>query len=61
MIPKSLHTVTVLVTMARYMKAFTPGGSDSYYVHLAVSTLGYVDESDTYSLIHQAIKKMGKV
>lgn len=60
MIPKSLHTVTVLVTMARYIKASAPGGSDSYYVHLAVATLGYTDECDTYSLIHQAIKKMAK-
>ena len=60
MIPKSLHTVTVLVAMAKYMKASVPGGSDTYYLHLALATLNYGFVDDKHPLILQALKKMGK-
>ena len=59
MIPKSLHTVTVLVTLAKLLKA-----QHSYPNWKAVAeaaiVLGYALDQDTYGLMDAAEKKLNK-
>lgn len=60
-VPKSLHTVTVLVAMARLILDAKPHYTPFDAVYAALSTLGYPAESDHYSLAQQAFKKLSKV
>lgn len=51
-IPKSLHTVTVLVAVARI---YTDGGHErAHAVTLALHALDYTDSPDTYQLADKA-------
>ena len=59
-LPKSLHTVTVLVAVARLFLAQAPHYNAFGAVHAALQSLGYTEEQDTYSLTQQAIKKLNK-
>lgn len=62
-IPKSLHTVTVLVTMAKLMQqAHEERATISNHsaVFSCMQALGYSDSPDTYGLMEQAIKKLNK-
>ena len=58
-IPKSLHTVTVLVTVAKLLQQ-----QHSYPVWKAVAeaaiALGYTTEQDSYGLMDMAEKKLNK-
>ena len=60
-VPKSLHTVTVLVTMAKLIQDAKPYYTPYDAVYAAVSALGYPAEADHYSLAQQAFKKLSKV
>lgn len=61
MIPKSLHTVTVLVNVAKILEdVYGKECSSAELVELAATCLGYGDETDTYSLKEQAVKKLNK-
>lgn len=54
-LPKSLHTVTVLVAVARHLEAFgrvTGDGTDP--VGDALAILGYSDTPDAYGLAAKA-------
>lgn len=59
MIPKSLHTVTVLQRVARVVSpdARTP---EQFLAacHAAAAALGYADTPDVYGLIERAAKGM---
>lgn len=57
-ISKSLHTVTVLVTMAQLY--IDMGYSLSGAVARTVAALGYTDSPDTYSLVASAMGKLVK-
>lgn len=61
MIPKSLHTVTVIVAIARELAAL--GSRPQYGDHVAdaVAVLGYACTSDTYGLADKARKVLAKV
>lgn len=54
---KSLHTVTVLVNVARYYKATHDGITVQDSAHAALAILGYDvrTTSDTYGLLDKAI------
>lgn len=52
-IPKSLHTVTVLVAVAREIRAYREN-TDSDAVTDALAILGYADSPDTYQLADKA-------
>lgn len=58
-LPKSLHTVTVLVRVTRTLAAH--GGLKPSYLILmsAVSALGLSDTSDDYGLIDAAARQLG--
>lgn len=58
MIPKSLHTVSVLVAVAKLMQSHLTGLTACDYVDLAANSLGYADESDTYALKAAAVRKL---
>lgn len=64
MIPKSLHTVTVLVAVARfYMELAAHAGKPmtaDYAVESAAARLGYADAPDTYGLCAAAVRKLEK-
>ena len=64
MIPKSLHTVTVLVqlTLHFYGEAFTNGNRMTLEqcLNKAVFLLGYADSPDVHGLTLQALKKLRK-
>lgn len=60
-VPKSLHTVTVLVAMARLILDARPYYTPYDAVYASLSALGYPSESDYYSLAQQAFKKLSKV
>ena len=55
-IPKSLHTVTVLVTMSRLLSPSEPAKG----VLDVLKSLGYTDTPDTYELVRQALKQLNK-
>lgn len=68
-VPKSLHTVSVLVVMARTIyraSAFSTSIGTVYSVsipgavHQALELLGYNVDADFYGLAEQAIKKLNK-
>lgn len=58
LIPKSLHTVTVLVVMARML--MRQGQEPERALHWAALELGYLPEQDGYKLIDQALRKLTK-
>lgn len=57
-IPKSLHTVTVLVAMAQLY--IDMGYSLAGAMTRTVTALGYTDSPDTYSLVASAMGKLAK-
>lgn len=59
-IPKSLHTVTVLVRLARLLARLHPHATHEGLVGLAVIELGYVAAADTHGLAAAALKVMSK-
>ena len=59
-VPKSLHTVTVLVTMAKLIQETRPHYIKEDAVYKALDVLGYPTESDHYGLALQALKKLNK-
>jgi hypothetical protein len=62
MIPKSLHTVTVLVQLTRHL--YATRSSDSITIEgclfKALDVLGYLGTDDTHMLAAQALKKLRK-
>ena len=61
MIPKSLHTVTVLVNMARVLSSVYRMSTDAQLINLAAIELGYEGTDDIYDLKGQALKKFSKL
>lgn len=63
MIPKSLHTVTALVNLAKHLKdKDSSKNHDIHYVYVAAEILGYPMETvDVHSMRQQALKKLSKV
>jgi hypothetical protein len=57
MIPKSLHTVTVLVAIARLV---FPAGEPLKAAQAAADALGYLDAPDAYGLIERAAAILSK-
>lgn len=62
---KSLHTVTVLVRVAKLHLAYrrlmgTAQEANAYAVSQALETLGVADMPDDYGLAAQAIKQLNK-
>ena len=57
---KSLHTVTVLVNVARVMRNSDKIGGQSWaaYVYEALVALNLQDKPDSYGLANQAIKQL---
>jgi len=57
---KSLHTVTVLVNVARVMRNADKIGRQSWaaYVYEALVALNLQDKPDSYGLANQAIKQL---
>lgn len=58
---KSLHTVSVLVRVARLLQQlgpYTPNGrpNNAYAIRMAQAELGHGDRPDTYDLCGQALK-----
>jgi len=60
LVPKSLHTVTVLVTLAKLIKETRPHYTSEDAVYKALDTLGYASTADHYGLALQALKKLNK-
>lgn len=56
-LPKSLHTVTAIVAVARYYRASNDGITHEYAVFAAIAILGYSVEKDQdpYGLADKAI------
>lgn len=60
-IAKSLHTVTVLVRVAKFIQSLDNGGySNQYAVGKAMIALGLQDQPDDYDLLNAAIKQLDK-
>lgn len=59
-VPKSLHTVTTLVAVAKLIKANAPTLDNAKAVEQALNVLGYNIEFDEYKLTEQALKKLNK-
>lgn len=58
-LPKSLHTVTAIVRVARYVQSRArPGASTKEAVEAAVYILGYTNVDDPYGLAAAAIKQL---
>lgn len=55
-LPKSLHTVTVLVRMARVIHGHTLGAEKA--VDNVLEALGYTDAADSYGLRAAAIAQL---
>ena len=55
---KSLHTVTVLVRVARDIMSRNPTLSAFGAIHAALDLLGLGDMPDDYALANQAYKKL---
>jgi len=58
-LPKSLHTVTALIAVAKLIKQGNPQ-SNQDAVLSALAVLGYTEEQDTYKLTLQAVAKLNK-
>lgn len=60
-IPKSLHTVTVLVKLAKHARGLLIMGdnADRRSIAWAVEFLGYTGTPDTHELAAAALKQMG--
>lgn len=56
---KSLHTVTVLVRVAKDIQKRAPIANDDA-ISLALALLGLADMPDAYGLAAQAIKQLNK-
>lgn len=61
-LPKSLHTVTVLVRMVRLLRAFpaNTNASNAALVNVALRELGYSDTPDSYGLAIAAVRQLDK-
>lgn len=57
-LPKSLHTVTVLVRVARHLKGQAPFMTWEYAVEVALTVLGYGIAPDPYHLKLAALKQL---
>jgi hypothetical protein len=60
MIPKSLHTVTVLVNVARKLRTIHCNLSPRSLISEAVAVLGYGDTPDVYGLATKAVAILEK-
>lgn len=60
MLPKSLHTVTVIVAIARKLAALGCRPQYGDYVADAVAVLGYVGAPDAYGLADRARKVLAR-
>lgn len=60
-LPKSLHTVTVLVTMARMILESGQETTNAGAVLAASLMLGYTESMDTYGLRDAAVKKLNRI
>jgi hypothetical protein len=60
MVPKSLHTVSALVAVAKLIKGNAPTLDNAKAVEQALNVLGYNIEFDEYKLTEQALKKLNK-
>lgn len=58
-LPKSLHTVTVLVNVARIFQKMTGAAADEA-IRLALGSLGYADAPDVYELAAKARAVLAK-
>ncbi len=60
-VPKSLHTVTVIVKLAKHARGFIIMGDDvdRRSIDWAMDFLGYGDAPDDYRLASAALKQMG--
>lgn len=58
-LPKSLHTVTVLVNVARIMLGTDQADTREQAINIALRSLGYGDAEDPYGLREKALKQMG--
>lgn len=61
-LPKSLHTVTVIVRVSRLLQGCGyPSGefTDEERVGMALGALGYDPENDPYGLAAAALKQLG--
>jgi hypothetical protein len=58
MIPKSLHTVSVLLAVAKLLRSHLTGLTSCDYVDIAASSLGYADADDVYGLKAAAVRKL---
>lgn len=59
-VPKSLHTVTVLIAMAKLIQETRTHYTSEDAVYKALDTLGYSSTDDHYGLALQALKKLNK-
>ena len=60
MVPKSLHTVTALINVAKLIKQSSPALENAKAVEQALNVLGYNIGFDDYKLTEQAIAKLNK-
>ncbi len=60
MIPKSLHTVTVLTRFALELMAHCPAHTPRTAVSMAASALGYPNAADPYRLCEKAVTAVTK-
>lgn len=61
MIPKSLHTVTAIVNVARAIIVLNGNTSNADAISAALVILGHADSADTYGLADKARKALAKV
>lgn len=60
-LPKSLHTVTVLVRVATHLADIGQADSPSDAVEAALDLLGYSETPDTYALADAACRQLDKL
>lgn len=60
MIPKSLHTVTVLVALTKHLHSAKPDFPIETCLFKALDILGYINAPDIHGLVAQAMKKLTK-
>jgi hypothetical protein len=61
MIPKSLHTVTVLVAVAQQIACYESFYDNKILIERAANILGYQGVADVHELKAQAVKKLNKL